>query len=211
MEISNNVLAVLVLLAMVFSLVGTTTMLSLAPGAPFTGLAASPYEIGTAQVTVESEIAIELVRDTINFGTIDNTPGSQNLTDDLDPPPFVLRNNGSERINVSIAESTGNQLWDEDDTAEDNFRFNATRNGTTTGYDWAATWASFRVENMAENASAADINLTYNGGVANLVANLSTSSGGAARDINVHLNITVPNGEEAGAKTGTIFFKAGAA
>jgi len=205
MEVSNNLLAVLVIVAMAVSIAGTTTMLSLTPGQGpvITGMAQTTQQ-GTATVEVPAEANIYLSTNTVDFGEIDAVAGAQNDTMDDDPAPLVIENNGTVEINISIAESTSNPLWGEDDNCESCFSFNVT-NGSAVAL-WTARdtgdWTNF--EGDAEAADAASVNTDD----ANIAWNLSESD--SEDELEIELNITVPPGESAGVKTATLFFKAAA-
>lgn len=208
MEISNNLLAALVIVAMAVSIAGTMSMISVLPGQPITLTGMQTQErSGIANVTLASEVHIELLVPVVEFGSIASTPGTTNNTADFSPHPFVLRNNGTLVANVSIGEANpgfgSGPLWDQDDTCESCFQFNSTPNGTSGAvayYDWT----DFSVANGAEADNAASLSTDP----ANLVWNLSTQSSGNQRDVTVHLNISVPTGESGGVKEATIFFYA---
>jgi len=207
MEISNNILAALVLVAMVVSLAGTMSMMSVLPGKPvsLTGMQ-TLQRTGIANVTLESEAHIQLLVDTVEFGTIGSVVGTTNNTIDFSPHPLVLENNGTVIVNVSIGESTGSgsgPLWDNDDSCEYCFQFNSTRNGTASGAVQYASWTNF--EGNAEAASAGALSTDP----ANLVYNLTSVPGGGDADkVTIHLNISVPASETGGVKEATIYFLA---
>ena len=205
MEISNNMLVILVVAAMAVSISGTMTMLSVIPGTGFGKLAGMDTETqtGTAQVTLAQETAIKLLVSTVDFHDIAGVAGTTNDTTDYSPHPFVLKNNGTVKVNVSIAESTGDPLWSKDDSCESCFQFNSSPNGSI-GAAAYYDWKDFSAANWAENASAADVDALN----ANLIYNLTTDDTGNAWYANINLNITVPDAEPAGPKSATIFFKA---
>ena len=103
MEISNSLVAVLVVAAIVISVAGTMTTLNiinqftLVPG-DITG-----HIAGTVNVTVNESVIINWVVQQINFTL--NTPESGlefwNDTSDDQPPPFKIRNDGSVNVNVN--------------------------------------------------------------------------------------------------------------
>jgi hypothetical protein len=211
MEISNNALAVLVIAAMVVSIAGTMSMLSIIPRQPIgiTGMQTTT-QAGIANATLSPEVHIELVdpagpRDWSLVEFHDIQPGDYNDTADMHPHPFRLRNNGSVVVNVSIAEATAtgsNELWNQDDTCESCFQFNATPNGTSGAVSYAS-WTNFAGSTEAANTGAMSTD------PATLVYNLTTDDTGDARDIYVHLNITPPGAEASGVKEATILFLAG--
>ena len=208
MALSNNVLAVLVIAAIATSVAGTVMMMSVLPGRPvvMTGMA-QQTATGTALVELESVASIELVVNIVDFGTIESTPDTMNDTTDFSPHPFVVKNNGTVVINISIAEDSADALWVADDTNEDYFQFNSTKNTSDSSAISWYDWTDFSLSNHAENASAADIVTNP----ANLVYNLSaTAEPQEERYATVHLKITVPDGEPGGQKSSNIFFLAAA-
>jgi hypothetical protein len=205
MEVSNNMLAALVVFAMAATLGGTITIISNIPGQPFplTGFT-SEYEQGIANATLATEANIILLVDLVEFGGIAATPGVSNDTVDFSPHPFVVQNNGTARLNVSVGESNSDTLWVQNDTSYC-FQFNASTNGSTFVTQYMSTsWADFA--GGAQVASASDLDSEAS---PNLVWNLSTT-GGYDR-FNVNLRIVVPMSEEGGAKEATIFFEGTAA
>ncbi len=202
MEISNNMLAALVLVAMAASLAATMTIMSKFSGvSPITGMAQSQGS-GTANVTLAAEANIKLIVDSVNFVTI--AAPLSNDTQDNSPLPFLLMNNGTAYINVSIAEQSTALFWDvRDDQCESCFQFNASTNGST----WyeagnGSTWKDF---SPAQGAEAADF-ASFTTDPPNLVFNFSNLAGQEYMEIDI--KITVPGGEPAGYKVGTVMFKA---
>jgi hypothetical protein len=206
MNVSNNMLAALVIVAMAVSLAGTMSMLSVIPGVPsaITGMQTTA-QTGIANATLASEVHIQLIVPTVYFGTIAKSAYKDTTNFSIGPHPFVLRNNGSLVINVSIGESTGTgsgSFWVQDDTCETCFQYNSTPNGTSGALAYW-TWTSF--SGTAEASLASNLNATPQ---ANLVWNLTNSATGNARDVDIHLNITPPASELGGYKEGTIYFLA---
>ncbi len=210
MEVTNNLLAFLVIIAMVVTITGTLSMLSLMPGVelPITGMAQGTAA-GTANVTLLAELAIKLIYPyhVVDFGDIAAVPGTEETTMYFSPHPFVLENNGSVVINVSIAEAnaTGDGLlWNFDDNGT-YFEYNCTKNASSTTAVWYAPWTAFN--DAHEVGSFAAENLNIDASIANLVYNLST--GQTFNQVDVHINVTVPSeGEPSGQKTATILFNA---
>ena len=204
MEISNNMLAALVLIAMAASFTATVTIMSKFPAEqfPITGMAPQTEGTGLANVTLEAEANIKLIVDYVNFVTI--AAGSENDTTNDFPEPFLILNNGTAHINVSIAEQSSALFWDvEDDSCEECFQFNASGNGST----WYQTanntvWTDFSPGQNAEVASFANLYTDP----PNLVFNFSNLAG--EKYMEVDIRIDVPNGEPSGYKEGTVLFKA---
>jgi hypothetical protein len=93
--VSNNLLAGLVVIALVISVGGlilTTTSLH---QASITGAAT-----GYANVTVATTVAISLQVTDVNFGSMQ--VNENNDTSDSSPPPFEVRNDGNVNVNVSV-------------------------------------------------------------------------------------------------------------
>ena len=135
MDISNNLLAVLVIIAVAVSISGTMTTMSLIGGSvPITGFAQTTAT-GTAQVELESVASIELVVNAVDFGTIESTPDTTNDTTDFSPHPFVVKNNGSVVINISTAEDSGDALWINDNSNARMILCSGTNHGGTANID----------------------------------------------------------------------------
>jgi hypothetical protein len=204
MEVSNNLLTALVVVAMAISIAGTMNTLSMLQGGsgPITGFQ-TLAQSGTANASLSSETHIQLIVSLVNFGTI--AKGQVSNTIDFIPHPFVLRNNGSTIINVSIGESYEGYgmgpLWVDDNLSENCFMYNSTQNGTSGAVAYT-NWRNF--DGNAESISAGALSTNP----ANLVYNLTGTSAGNARDVTIHLNITPPTGELAGYKEATIYFLA---
>jgi len=183
MEVSNNVLTVLVIIAVAISIASTITLLSVVPGlrpVPVTGFVQGWWN-ATATATVASEANIELVVASVAFGNM--APGSQDTTIDNTPPPFKLRNNGSVAVNISVG-VYGSNLW-ATSYSDGNFTFNVSN--ATTGSVYRATRAAW--VNMPNSTNA--LNTAW------VVWNLSYEP--ASTDtIDINLNVTVPPDEPAG-------------
>jgi hypothetical protein len=191
MEITNNLLAALIIVAMAISIAGTMTMLSVVPGqAPVITGMAQGQETGQALAEVAAEASIILLVDTVDFGSI--SPAGTDDTVDKNPHPFVLNNNGSVDVNVSVG-INGNNLWD---TAwnDGNFTFNGSDNQSGTTYQWIQdSWA-----NLLNGSGPVPTSI--------LVYNLSSD---ADKDsINVELKIIVPPSEASGSKSCNVRFNA---
>ena len=207
MNISNNLLAVLVIVAIAMSIVGTTSMISLMvppePAEPIpTGMASSLVATGTALANLAAEAAISLVDDhqTVDFGSM--TLGESKNTTDGDPYSFVIENNGSIEVNISMGIS-GDSLW-ASSYNDGNFTFNASKNYTVmteqVDYLWLLTDPTTAVSNQTATTCPPDCDAK------DFVYNLTSNDG---RDrLDVHLYVTVPPGEPSGAKTTLARFNA---
>ena len=196
MEVSNKLLAVLVVVAMVVSIGGTMTMVSVFPGRPpvITGRAGTQTAQGIALVDLQSEASIRLIVQIVDFDTIAH--GEYNDTTDYSPHPFVLENNGTDKINVSMWQENGALLWSDYGTqaCPECFQYNVTKNDSCT-YVAATDWSD--IVNESGGWTPTD---------GNLVQNLSQGTG--TKTIDIQLNISVPSDEPAGSKSATMRFYA---
>ena len=190
MEVSNNMLAVLAVVAIAVSLAGTTTMVSLVPTEPsaITGMAQT-QETGTALAEVQPEASIILLVSTVDFKTI--SPASSNDTVDLSPWPFVVENNGSVEVNISVG-VIGDNLWDSA-WNDGNFTYNGSKsNESDSTYVWIqSAWTSM---------------INTSGGETLLVYNLTEIN--CCDEVRNHLRIIVPGGESSGQKSCSVRFNA---
>ena len=204
MEISNNLLAVLVIVAMTVSVVGTMTMLSLAPPLEptTTGMAPSLVATGTATADLTAEVAIQLLTNhqTVDFGVM--TLSQSDDTQDGDPYSFVIENNGSIACNISMGIS-GDSLWGSVYN-DGNFTFNASKNYSAmtdqVDYLWLLADPTTTVSNQTASTCPPDCDAK------DFVYNLTEAN---TKDrVDVHLYVTVPPGEPSGAKTTLARFNA---
>ncbi len=182
-EISNDVLAVLVIAAMAISLAGTFTTLSLITEPEgMTG-----FITGITNVSLPREAGIDLKVQLVNFGEMQL--GAQNTTNNYDPHPFVVENNGSVFVNVSVSATA---LW------------GSVNMGNVTYY----------AVNASDNNETSSLSVVADGWVSDFIG-MNTSSNVIIRcmnysnsndAINVHINITVPSGESTGYKESTVTF-----
>lgn len=185
---SNNILALLVIVALAFSLAGTFFTINKLYGT--TG-GISGLITGVANVTVSTSTSISMLVGDISFGNL--TLNAQNTTDTNNPPPFVVKNDGSVFVNVTIsatnifqvpvANNPGNYYW-----------FRSAENETGSVIN---TSADLQVAyKQMPNSSAPSLvvtNFNYN----------DTND-----TVRVHINITVPSDEPAGSKSSTVTFTA---
>jgi len=186
-DISNEVLAILVIAAMAISLAGTLSTLSyLGAETPITGL----YS-GITNVTVVRLAAIDILVALVEFG--DMAQDSTNETSDYSPHPFVIQNNGTVFVNMSIYAEL---LWPAAKPFNNSYyRYNSSDdNATNTAQSvlqlgWVSGW-----QNMTASATP----------LPNLATCINNSPD--ANTINVHINITVPTQASAGTHTSTVTF-----
>jgi len=180
--VNNNVLATLVLVAIVVSVAGIVSTANLLSS----GLSVTGAATGTTNVTVGTSVAISLIINEVDFGTM--SPGENNDTTDDSPLPFLVRNDGNVNVNVSLYANDG--LW------------------TQTGYD--NDTAYFQVK-CGNNESTCDTSVTswqnVPGAIANNITVLANLPYAAASDEQqVEVNVTVPPEEQAGVKSSTLTF-----
>ena len=198
-EVSNQILSVLVLVAMCVSLAGTFATFGIVrvgevPEAPVTGL----YS-GITNVTVIRMGAIDVIVALVDFGNM--MQGANNDTTDYDPHPFVINNNGTVFVNITICSE---DLWPSAAPNPDKYyQFNASDdNSTDTAlstlqYGWVAPWTDMDTDGGPPPGCPL--------GVRNNLATCINNSPDAAT-INVHINRTVPTQAAAGSHTVTVTF-----
>jgi len=214
MNISNNLLAIMVIFAMAISIAGTMTIMSFMPAGqqPLTGMTQN-IATGTATASLYAEANLQLLVSSVDFGNI--TIGSYKDTMNWTAAhPFVLENNGSIAINISTALSSIDRLWDNSylctGTWANCIQFNVSRNYSamtngTGGHVYIYNATPFRpFDNVSQSESLTAAAVVTN--PANLVYNLTATVN--LNRVNVNLNITVPTGEPSGSKSATIYFKA---
>ncbi len=187
-QVNNKILSVLVLVAMSVSLAGTFATFSLIQRevVPVTG-----FYSGITNVTVVRLAAVDVIVALVDFHDMVQT--ATNETSDYDPHPFVLQNNGTVFVNISIYSE---DLWPSAAPNPDQYyRFNASDDNATNSalssiqLGWVAPWTDM--------AAAAPSN-------PNLATCVNNSPN--ANTINVHINITVPTLASSGTHTATVTF-----
>ncbi len=186
-DISNEVLAILVIAAMAISLAGTMSTLSyLGAETPITG-----FYSGITNVTVVRLAAIDILVALVDFHNM--VQDASNETSNYSPHPFVIQNNGTTFVNISIYSE---DLWP---SAKPNptmwYRYNASDdNATNTAQStiqlgWVSPWTDMPASAPSNPNLATCINNSPN-----------------ANTINVHINVTVPTLASAGTHTATVTF-----
>lgn len=185
--VSNNVLAGLVVLAMVISLAGTATTLSMLGQVP---VVLTGGITGTTSGTVTSQATISLPISSVSFGNM--AVNENNDTTDYNPYPFVVQNDGSVDVNVTI---NATALWNGTGatTTSSYYQFNSSENETGSVFSTAADLVAFT-------------NMTIDGAAVKCVNRLKIDTGNDAANVNI--NVTVPSDEPAGAKSSTVTFTA---
>ena len=113
MEVSNELVAIVVVAAIVVSMAGTfTTMNVLDQITTQRGDDVTGYLSGLVNVTVNESVIITWVVNSINFTVNTRESGLTPIEDDTtdhDPGPFIVRNDGGSNANVTIY--AGDDLW----------------------------------------------------------------------------------------------------
>ena len=136
--------------------------------------------------TVQSLLSLVLINNSVNFSYSDL--GTQNDTDDNQPFPFKLENNGNLPINISIT-STRLFISETTDYPTNKYRFKI-RVNETNAFDTSLSNMSYiNFSSVALGKNIADLNWT-NG----------------SDDAYVDVNITVPLDEPAGLRNATVTF-----
>ena len=194
---SNNLLALLVVIALLFSLGTLFFNLNLFKqfAISITGLAT-----GTATANVAQTVSISLPIDTVAFNSI--SVNQTNDTIDYSPSPFILQNDGTIAVNVTIGAT---DLWTGSGAGNPSqyYQFNTTRNETlavpSEAYDF----------NCTAGVNGPFCNMATAGSPTKVVSRLNFTSSSDA--VLVQINITVPTDESAGAKSSTVTFTGSAA
>lgn len=132
--------AINILLVLIFSLIILTVAVLLMSGrVQITGGAT-----GIARVTVQCFVAISLPNSVVDFGGV--FPGDKDNTTDDSPLPLLVQNDGSARVNVTIARDAGssplfNGTGGGDST--NSFMFKAGESNETGSFDLSASASTF--------------------------------------------------------------------
>ena len=178
-NLSNNTLALLIVMAIAISVVGT--WISLSKITPLTGVV-----VGAANVTISSSTGISLVVDNVSFGGL--PAGGFNDTTDNSPPPFRLRNDGNVAINISVVVSN---LWS--NASSPTTYYQGRCGNYTTELNCTSVNDTVAFTNLPTSATKFIGNLLY------AVAN---------DELEFEINITVPDDEPVGYKNSTVTFTA---
>lgn len=160
-------------------------------------------QTGTARVQVQTSVCLNLGNNDIDFGAL--FPDDNDNTTDGDPVPFSLINCGNvnENYTIQVVSPPAESLWEQSpfDATSVKFQYLATENET------GSVLTPVDIEDQG-----GDLQLNYTN-VPHAPDAAETFAGnvlfGAANDqVNVHINITVPDAEPAGSKIGTLTFVA---
>lgn len=183
--VSNIILAVLVVVAIVVSVAGISMNLMI-PRAPLETI--TGQITGTAQVQVAPQVLITLPVSTVDFGSI--YVGNVTNTSDFTPSPFLVQNDGSVDINIT---TNASQLWSGTGATGTSiyYRFQSAENETgsvPSTSDLVTTWTNIPV---TENPIKFATRLDYTNSTDTLKG---------------HIYLDVPSDEPAGDKSSTVTF-----
>ena len=190
-EVSDKILVGLLVVAIAISLIGVTTIVnklsSLGQGMMSITGAVTTTPAGKANVTIPALVYISLPTNSIDFGNLEVNIENATTTDN--PSPFTLQNDGTKNVNVTIE-------------ATDLFT------GTSAGNP-SAFYKFKSVVSEAGSVVNSSVDLIDNytnmpavASASRVVSNLKFPN---ANDlVKVHINITVPSDEPAGAKSSTV-------
>ncbi len=187
MNIDNNVLAGLVIVAIVVGIAGIYSASSI-QSSPSRG---TGLVTGTANVTIPSRVQISLPVDGIDFGNVNISDSDD--TEDLSPAPFEVQNDGSVDVNITVYAT---DLFSGSGASNPSsyYQFKSAENEAgsveDSGSDLVTTWT-----NMPNSTSPATFatNMNFPNNNDNLYG---------------HISITVPDDEPAGSKSSTVTFTA---
>lgn len=140
------------------------------------------------RVNISAEIGILLLGNEIYFG--DLSIGESNSTENDNPSPFVLENNGTVVVNVSVNASS---IWDSVDFDSDKYQF--------------------KVDEVASEVGAFNLSRSiidwFNMPLTGFVVGVDELNYSDATDsVEVDINLTVPEDENPGQKSSTVVFLA---
>ena len=192
-EITNNTLITIVLLALAITLLSTWALFTRLGGIQVTGLTSAPT--GTVSASVAATTDIFLKNNTVDFGTVSVGNTFDTSVNYSNASQFLLRNDGSVRVNVTITATTA--LWASTSGNNSNYRLNFSN---ATG-------------NTSMTQNCGDTNVSQNTWYTMpLTSSQKFLCGFNFTDNNdfarIDIQITVPTGEASGAKTSSVTFTA---
>jgi len=186
-DISNKALAVLLVVAIVISVVGTWSVIR---SAKITGYATNvTTQTGTASLTVTGNLIIDLTDTTIDLGNLEiaDTNRSENVDGGVGDF-FEAENDGS--VDMDVKAYNGTELWDTASTPTEYWMVYC--NSTT---DAGATCNETYGPVPADSTSAVT-----------LIESLGNTAG--SRSFKAGVNVSVPLLEGSGSKSGSVIFLA---
>ena len=227
-EISNNLIAGLLIVAILISAFGVITISNLIPVMGPIEVTGRALEYGTANVTITGEVAIEMIRNVtdfdssslgganreitttqVNYGTFD--AGSEgNGTDqtgcsDTEATcayPFVLENIGNTNVSINLSASQNASDWIGGNPSYANISFKGKENQSNTAAAGAACGASFTTNNDAGNFGELPYWLGLSTTETTLCSDMEYND--THDEVRIHFNLTIPSDAIAATGTGTI-------
>ncbi|MEM4255597.1 MAG: hypothetical protein QXR53_04715 [Candidatus Norongarragalinales archaeon] len=160
----------------------------------YSGLVSNPT--GTVSADVSGGIDIFLQNSSVNFTAVSVGNTFDTSVNYSNASQFLLRNDGSVRVNVTISASA---LWNSTSGNNSNYRFNVTNASGNTSLGTVD----------AKNCSTVNVTLWYNMPLTsstNAICMLNFTDGNDYARIDIQ--ITVPTGEAAGSKSSVVTFTA---
>jgi hypothetical protein len=174
------------LAALAFLTGAAALMLSLVPqGVP---TLATGQVTGTVNVNIGSVVAISLPTNSIDFGSMNI--GESNQTDDNIPAPFLIQNDGTVKVNITV---NSTDIWTS--TVNPSVYYRIRANDSVEGNCYLTADSQTTYMNMPNTTTQTS-----------LVKRLDFPNG--CDSVQVHVNVTVPGSEAAGAKLSTVEFTA---
>ena len=202
---NNQLLTILVILAVIFSVSGFLISLSKIKTMEITGLATT--QTGAVNVSATSAQDITLIVNQVNFGSLG--AGSTNNTLDEAPLPFQLQNDGNVCVNITIERTQTSWITGSVQGG------NLSRNNNTMFNTTCSTPLKCRTGHRADNGTGAgpyelNLNTTWlnitQGHALKAIVGLNFSD--ASDDAEVEILVHVPADEAAGNKNTSITFTA---
>ncbi|HIH14561.1 MAG TPA: hypothetical protein HA224_04905 [Nanoarchaeota archaeon] len=177
-NINYELLAVVLVSAVTFASIFNAVILNTSPAG---------FATGTVYVNVSCTTSIIMLNNNVSFGTIDRDT-SNDTTDNI-PLPFRIRNDGNVAVNITL---TANSSLFSNEAPSPNIYFQAACGNVT----------EERNCSTAETNAWSNIPLTPT--TILKVVNLSFTN--TVDEIEIDINVTVPNNVSAGGKSATLTF-----
>lgn len=143
---------------------------------------------GQANVTIPSTVAISLPVDTIDFGNLDLD--ASNDTADNSPPPITVRNDGNKNVNITIGAT---DLFTGTDGANPSYFYQ---------YKSQEKEAGSTVNGASDLRNTSWVDMSTFGAPISFANNTRFPT--AFDELELEINVTVPNDEPPGEKSSTI-------
>lgn len=188
-ELSTNALAMLLVIAILFSVGGTFVSLSKlrASLGDITGAATSGT--GTVSSTITNTTAITIHQSPVAFGNL--ASGALDDTTDSSPVPFQINNTGNVPINVTVNASA---LFTASSVNASSYRFSC---GADEGPNCPTGSATSQTNMPTANDTLLNRTAIYD---------LPVANGNDSREVEIY--VSVPVDEPGGAKSSTVTFQA---